>query len=213
MLVLEAADIAATEAIGRRLGERLFPGAVVGLIGPLGAGQDLPCPLDRRGTRRRSAASLEPDIRADPRIRGAAAGLPLRHLSPAERKSVRRTRYRRVFRRRRRLPDRVGRPRGHDTATGAFAHHDRSDERISRRIQIQANGERAISDSFRRRTSRRRVGRARSADSPQAHPSAKRAISFLERGSNSPTSFPGSSFALDRPSIRTSRSCQARRQS
>jgi tRNA threonylcarbamoyladenosine biosynthesis protein TsaE len=38
-LVLEAADIAETEAIGRRLGERLFPGAVVGLIGPLGAGK------------------------------------------------------------------------------------------------------------------------------------------------------------------------------
>jgi len=38
-LVLEAADIAETEAIGRRLGERLFPGAVVGLIGRLGAGK------------------------------------------------------------------------------------------------------------------------------------------------------------------------------
>src|SRR4051794_10768822 len=38
-LVLEAADIAETEAIGRRLGSRLFPGAVIGLIGPLGAGK------------------------------------------------------------------------------------------------------------------------------------------------------------------------------
>src|SRR5262249_10135719 len=38
-LVLEAADLAATETIGRRLGERLFPGAVIGLIGPLGAGK------------------------------------------------------------------------------------------------------------------------------------------------------------------------------
>jgi tRNA threonylcarbamoyladenosine biosynthesis protein TsaE len=38
-LVLEAADIAETEAIGRRLGSCLFPGAVVGLIGPLGAGK------------------------------------------------------------------------------------------------------------------------------------------------------------------------------
>lgn len=38
-LVLYAADIAETEAIGRRLGEHLFPGAVVGLIGALGAGK------------------------------------------------------------------------------------------------------------------------------------------------------------------------------
>jgi tRNA threonylcarbamoyladenosine biosynthesis protein TsaE len=32
-------DLAATEALGRRLGELLFPGAVVALIGPLGAGK------------------------------------------------------------------------------------------------------------------------------------------------------------------------------
>jgi tRNA threonylcarbamoyladenosine biosynthesis protein TsaE len=38
-LVLNAPDLAATEAIGRRLGEHLFPGAVIGLIGPLGAGK------------------------------------------------------------------------------------------------------------------------------------------------------------------------------
>jgi tRNA threonylcarbamoyladenosine biosynthesis protein TsaE len=32
-------DLAATEALGRRLGALLFPGAVVALIGPLGAGK------------------------------------------------------------------------------------------------------------------------------------------------------------------------------
>ena len=32
-------DLAATEAFGRRLGAALFPGAVVALIGPLGAGK------------------------------------------------------------------------------------------------------------------------------------------------------------------------------
>jgi tRNA threonylcarbamoyladenosine biosynthesis protein TsaE len=35
----EAADLAATTALGRRLGELLFPGAVVALVGPLGAGK------------------------------------------------------------------------------------------------------------------------------------------------------------------------------
>ncbi len=35
----EVADLAATEALGRRLGGLLFPGAVVGLVGPLGAGK------------------------------------------------------------------------------------------------------------------------------------------------------------------------------
>jgi tRNA threonylcarbamoyladenosine biosynthesis protein TsaE len=38
-LTLELPDLAATEALGRRLGRLLFPGAVVGLIGPLGAGK------------------------------------------------------------------------------------------------------------------------------------------------------------------------------
>lgn len=33
------ADLAGTEAFGRRLGELLFPGAVVALVGPLGAGK------------------------------------------------------------------------------------------------------------------------------------------------------------------------------
>lgn len=33
------ADLAATEALGRGLGEALFPGAVVALVGPLGAGK------------------------------------------------------------------------------------------------------------------------------------------------------------------------------
>ena len=32
-------DLAATEAFGRRLADQLFPGAVVALIGPLGAGK------------------------------------------------------------------------------------------------------------------------------------------------------------------------------
>src|SRR6184192_4049093 len=36
---LEAVSLAETEAFGRRLGEALFPGAVVALIGPLGAGK------------------------------------------------------------------------------------------------------------------------------------------------------------------------------
>jgi tRNA threonylcarbamoyladenosine biosynthesis protein TsaE len=36
---LSLANLAATEAFGRRLGELLFPGAVVALIGPLGAGK------------------------------------------------------------------------------------------------------------------------------------------------------------------------------
>src|SRR5204863_5206267 len=35
----EAGSLADTEAFGRRLGEALFPGAVVALIGPLGAGK------------------------------------------------------------------------------------------------------------------------------------------------------------------------------
>ena len=38
-LVIELPDPAATEALGRRLGELLFPGAVVALVGPLGAGK------------------------------------------------------------------------------------------------------------------------------------------------------------------------------
>jgi tRNA threonylcarbamoyladenosine biosynthesis protein TsaE len=35
----EVANLAETEALGRRLGASLFPGAVVALIGPLGAGK------------------------------------------------------------------------------------------------------------------------------------------------------------------------------
>ena len=38
-LPFEAADLPASERLGRRLGELLFPGAVVALIGPLGAGK------------------------------------------------------------------------------------------------------------------------------------------------------------------------------
>lgn len=36
---VELPDLEATEALGRRLGARLFPGAVVGLVGSLGAGK------------------------------------------------------------------------------------------------------------------------------------------------------------------------------
>ncbi len=36
---IDLPDLAATEAFGRRLGNVLFPGAVVALIGPLGAGK------------------------------------------------------------------------------------------------------------------------------------------------------------------------------
>jgi tRNA threonylcarbamoyladenosine biosynthesis protein TsaE len=38
-LLITVDDLAATEAFGRRLGRLLFPGAVVALIGPLGAGK------------------------------------------------------------------------------------------------------------------------------------------------------------------------------
>jgi tRNA threonylcarbamoyladenosine biosynthesis protein TsaE len=38
-LVWEVADLDATVALGRRLGQRLFAGAVIALIGPLGAGK------------------------------------------------------------------------------------------------------------------------------------------------------------------------------
>jgi tRNA threonylcarbamoyladenosine biosynthesis protein TsaE len=38
---IETSDIAGTEALGRLLGKGLFPGAVVALIGPLGAGKTL----------------------------------------------------------------------------------------------------------------------------------------------------------------------------
>jgi tRNA threonylcarbamoyladenosine biosynthesis protein TsaE len=38
-MVLDLPDLAATETFGRRLGRRLFPGAVVALLGPLGAGK------------------------------------------------------------------------------------------------------------------------------------------------------------------------------
>ena len=38
-LTLDLPDLAATEAFGRALGSILFPGAVVALVGPLGAGK------------------------------------------------------------------------------------------------------------------------------------------------------------------------------
>jgi tRNA threonylcarbamoyladenosine biosynthesis protein TsaE len=38
-MVLNLPDLAATRAFGRRLGGLLFPGAVVALVGPLGAGK------------------------------------------------------------------------------------------------------------------------------------------------------------------------------
>lgn len=37
--VLDIPDLAATEAVGRALGPLLFPGAVIALVGPLGAGK------------------------------------------------------------------------------------------------------------------------------------------------------------------------------
>jgi tRNA threonylcarbamoyladenosine biosynthesis protein TsaE len=38
-VVIDLPDLSATEAFGRRLGNLLFPGAVVALVGPLGAGK------------------------------------------------------------------------------------------------------------------------------------------------------------------------------
>jgi tRNA threonylcarbamoyladenosine biosynthesis protein TsaE len=38
-IAIDVRNLAATEALGRRLGAHLFPGAVVALIGPLGAGK------------------------------------------------------------------------------------------------------------------------------------------------------------------------------
>jgi tRNA threonylcarbamoyladenosine biosynthesis protein TsaE len=39
MMTLDVADLDGTERFGRQLGERLFPGAVIALNGPLGAGK------------------------------------------------------------------------------------------------------------------------------------------------------------------------------
>ncbi|MCS6865635.1 MAG: tRNA (adenosine(37)-N6)-threonylcarbamoyltransferase complex ATPase subunit type 1 TsaE [Gemmataceae bacterium] len=39
VLTMDIPDLAATEAWGRRLGALLFPGAVIALVGPLGAGK------------------------------------------------------------------------------------------------------------------------------------------------------------------------------
>src|SRR5581483_8501567 len=38
-MIVDAASLAETEAFGRRLGRLLFPGSVVALVGPLGAGK------------------------------------------------------------------------------------------------------------------------------------------------------------------------------
>jgi tRNA threonylcarbamoyladenosine biosynthesis protein TsaE len=38
-VTIDVVDLAQTEALGRRLGAVLFPGAVIALIGPLGAGK------------------------------------------------------------------------------------------------------------------------------------------------------------------------------
>jgi tRNA threonylcarbamoyladenosine biosynthesis protein TsaE len=38
-MTLDVPDLDGTLALGRRLGERLFPGAVLALVGPLGAGK------------------------------------------------------------------------------------------------------------------------------------------------------------------------------
>jgi tRNA threonylcarbamoyladenosine biosynthesis protein TsaE len=37
--IVHVSNLAATEALGRRLGDRLFPGAVLALVGQLGAGK------------------------------------------------------------------------------------------------------------------------------------------------------------------------------
>jgi tRNA threonylcarbamoyladenosine biosynthesis protein TsaE len=39
MLIVDLTDLAATQVFGRRLGQRLWPGAVIALIGELGAGK------------------------------------------------------------------------------------------------------------------------------------------------------------------------------
>jgi tRNA threonylcarbamoyladenosine biosynthesis protein TsaE len=39
MLIVDLPDLAATQAFGQRLGQRLWPGAVIALIGELGAGK------------------------------------------------------------------------------------------------------------------------------------------------------------------------------
>src|SRR5580698_9137569 len=39
LFILDIPDLPATEAFGRRLGEQLFPGAVIALVGQLGAGK------------------------------------------------------------------------------------------------------------------------------------------------------------------------------
>jgi tRNA threonylcarbamoyladenosine biosynthesis protein TsaE len=39
MVLVDLPDLAATQAFGRRLGQRLWPGAVVALVGELGAGK------------------------------------------------------------------------------------------------------------------------------------------------------------------------------
>jgi tRNA threonylcarbamoyladenosine biosynthesis protein TsaE len=39
VVAIDIANLQATEAFGHRLGELLFPGAVIGLVGPLGAGK------------------------------------------------------------------------------------------------------------------------------------------------------------------------------
>jgi tRNA threonylcarbamoyladenosine biosynthesis protein TsaE len=39
MMEIEVHDLGGTEALGRRLGQLLFPGAVIALVGPLGAGK------------------------------------------------------------------------------------------------------------------------------------------------------------------------------
>jgi tRNA threonylcarbamoyladenosine biosynthesis protein TsaE len=39
LIIIDVPDLAGTTALGRRLGALLFPGAVVALVGPLGAGK------------------------------------------------------------------------------------------------------------------------------------------------------------------------------
>src|SRR5256885_5515213 len=70
----------ATEAFGRRLGELLFPGAVVGLIGPLGAGQTH---LGPAGRSEEHTSELQPTCKLGCRLLPGKKKDIGRHLSPA----------------------------------------------------------------------------------------------------------------------------------
>ena len=62
-LTFDIADLAATEAFGRRLGARLFPGAVVALVGQLGAGKTHLTRAVAEGLGVKNPAAVIPDQR------------------------------------------------------------------------------------------------------------------------------------------------------